>query len=620
MWTPKYINIKNLFAHVDSHYDFTQGVCTVIFGENRDDDDSDNNGAGKSTLFEAIAIALTGKSLRDIDKEVFINRQANDCEVEFYLENSALNSTLGIIRKFYRGGKSAKVEVYEDGVQNTQLVSVNEANARIIDLIGISREDLIRYFIISQDNRYQFFTAGDSEKKEVLNRITNADMINPILEKLNSEKKDLAARSNDLSVQIKTYEDKVDFYQEQRQQALNSDNSEEITECQNQITDYRKRIATSKQREEQLQKDLGNFEKSEAYQTAHEVDVTELLEKKNKIRKTIKKLEEQESESASIVKHLKSDISGAVECPECGHKFMLESNYEISVDEAKKMLKEAEGVLSQTQADISKRRSRLTAVNKEIDEAEGKNETYQRLRSKRSKFLSDIKSEQDNQTRYNKRIAELNQEIKRIESRKQNTQQIQSLDAKIKEFEEKRKTAKQQFDELSEQIEMVDFWIYYMGKSGFMTYLANRAIKIVEGITNSFLHRFHSSMSVEINGFRVNKDGSVREKIDVLAVYKGKYAQNFMGYSGGERGRIYLASILGIQHLINLSSNGRGLDLLILDESLGALDARGVVNICNILNNLGVTTLMITQNVSNDVNVAHKVLVVREDEVSRIEL
>jgi len=125
-------------------------------------------------------------------------------------------------------------------------------------------------------------------------------------------------------------------------------------------------------------------------------------------------------------------------------------------------------------------------------------------------------------------------------------------------------------------------------------------------------------MTVEINGFKINKSGEVREKIDVLAVYRGLYAQNFMGYSGGERGRIYLASILGIQHLINLSSGGKGIDLLILDESLGALDSRGVVNICNILNELGVTVLMITQNVSKDVNISNKVLVVREDEISRI--
>ena len=199
MWTPKYIHIKNLFAHTDTKYEFKPGVCTVIFGENRDDEDAENNGAGKSTLFEWIAIALTGKSLRDIDKEVFINRYSEDCEIDMLLDNRALKMNLRIIRKFYRGGKSSKVEVYENGKLNNQLVSVNEANSRIIDLLGVTRDDLLRYFIISQDNKYQFFTAGDVEKKEVLNRITNADMINPILEKLNTDKKDLASQISDLN-------------------------------------------------------------------------------------------------------------------------------------------------------------------------------------------------------------------------------------------------------------------------------------------------------------------------------------------------------------------------------------------------------------------------------------
>jgi DNA repair exonuclease SbcCD ATPase subunit len=177
MWHPKRIKFQNLFAHVDSEYVFNQGVCTVIFGENRDDEDCENNGAGKSTMFEAISLALTGKSLRDIDKEIFINYDAEDCRIEFELNNDVIGKTLKIVRQFFRGGKSAKVEVWENDEQNKQITSVNEANQHIIDLIGISREDLLRYFVISQDNAYTFFKAGDVEKKEVLNRITSADMI-----------------------------------------------------------------------------------------------------------------------------------------------------------------------------------------------------------------------------------------------------------------------------------------------------------------------------------------------------------------------------------------------------------------------------------------------------------
>ena len=58
MWQLKSIELKNLFSHVDTTYEFKQGVCTVIFGENKTDVGAQNNGAGKSTIFEGITLSL----------------------------------------------------------------------------------------------------------------------------------------------------------------------------------------------------------------------------------------------------------------------------------------------------------------------------------------------------------------------------------------------------------------------------------------------------------------------------------------------------------------------------------------------------------------------------------
>ena len=184
MWSPIKIQMKNLFSHPDSQYEFKQGACTVIFGRNLSDRSLENNGAGKTTLFEAVCLALTGDSLRKIDKEVFINDAATQCDISFEMYNAVLKMNLRIERHFYRGGKSSRVELYENGIQNTQLVSVAETNKRILDLLGISREDLLRYYIISQDNHYTFFNASDGEKKEIMNRITSADMIIPVQEEI----------------------------------------------------------------------------------------------------------------------------------------------------------------------------------------------------------------------------------------------------------------------------------------------------------------------------------------------------------------------------------------------------------------------------------------------------
>lgn len=218
MWNPIYIKIRNLFAHKDSEYRFKNNVCTVIFGKNNTDRNFGNNGAGKTTLLEGIAIALTNESLRDVKKDNFINRDEDDCMVDFLLENYVLKKSLRIVRRFFRGNKPVKIEIYENDVLNTQLTSVLEANKYIFEQIGITREDLLRYFIISQDNRYMFFTASDGDKKEIMNRITSADMINPVLEILAERLKEKEAEYKPLADEVDEITVRIELLSEQAEE------------------------------------------------------------------------------------------------------------------------------------------------------------------------------------------------------------------------------------------------------------------------------------------------------------------------------------------------------------------------------------------------------------------
>ena len=238
MWNPVKIEFKNLFSHVDSSYEFKNNRCVVIFGDNRTDRSLENNGAGKTTLFEAICIALTNDSLRNIKKDNFINREADSCFISFKLHNPVLRKELIIQRTFFRGSKSANVKIFENGIQNTQVTSVAEANKRVLELIGISREDLLRYYIISQDNHYTFFTASDAEKKEIMNRITSADMINPAIEELNNRKTIKQDELRLLSLETDKLSGKRETLAEQRLELLEAgNNDEEITELEERISD-----------------------------------------------------------------------------------------------------------------------------------------------------------------------------------------------------------------------------------------------------------------------------------------------------------------------------------------------------------------------------------------------
>ena len=69
--------------------------------------------------------------------------------------------------------------------------------------------------------------------------------------------------------------------------------------------------------------------------------------------------------------------------------------------------------------------------------------------------------------------------------------------------------------------------------------------------------------------------------------------------------------------LINMATDGRGLDMILLDEAFHGIDSLGQEHIIRTLENVGITSMMITQNVSPDFAAKNKLIVRKIDKVSR---
>mgnify|MGYP005887397641 FL=1 len=615
MWNPSKIEIYNLFAHKESVYDFKNNSCTVIFGRNETDRGLDNNGAGKSTLFEAICIALTNESLRAIKKDSFINRDEEECKIVFHLYNPVLKMKLRISRQFFRGNKSAKIEIWENDKLNKQVVSVNEANKRVLELIGISREDLLRYFIISQDNRYTFFTASDGEKKEIMNRITSADMINPVIEELDLRYKEKNAEYKEIDGEIGKLSDKKELLVEQREEVLANDNTEEeLKELSDKISEAEEEIV-------EIDGNLKKWEKAvktreEQIQAITVEDTTQLKKDRKKLKEEIDELDEEVTETKAIRRKIQAELNETITCPKCKHEFINESELELSVEEAKGALKEADTAIANAEKKLDIKNKKMKKLKAQIAEAERAEELVGEIEEEKSGYERKIKNKTQDRSDLLEKIAKWETEKKAIKKRKKDDKLLNSLNQRIGECDTEIEKLTKQLLPISEEMDTIKFWQFNMGRSGFMTYLANKSIKIIEGITNSYLRKFGVDISVLINGFTILKSGEVREKIDVFVLNDGVTAEQFLAKSGGERGRVTLAGVLGIQHLINLSTNGRGLNLLLLDEVFPGIDSKGQEKIINTLNKIGITVMMITQNVSDNLNVDNKITVVKEGGIS----
>lgn len=616
MWNPSKIEIYNLFAHKESVYDFKNNACTVIFGKNETDRGLENNGAGKTTLFEAICIALTNESLRAIKKDSFINRDEEECRIVFHLYNPVLKMKLRISRQFFRGNKSAKIEIWENDKLNKQVVSVNEANKRVLELIGISREDLLRYFIISQDNRYTFFTASDGEKKEIMNRITSADMINPVVEELDLRYKEKNAEYKEIDDEIGKLSDRKELLVEQREEVLANDNTEEeLKELSEKITEA----------EEEIGEIDGNLDKwKKAVKTREEQiqaitveDTTQLKKDRKKLKEEMEELDSELSENKRTEKKLKAELEDTITCPKCSHEFIHESELDLSVEDTKSLLAEAQSEIKKQTKKYEVKETKLKNLNKKIKEAERAEELVGEIEEEKSGYERKIKNKTQDRADLLEKIEKWEAEKKVIKKRKKDDKLLSSLNQRIGECDTEIEKLTKQLLPISEEMDTIKFWQFNMGRSGFMTYLANKSIKIIEGITNSYLRKFGVDISVLINGFTILKSGEVREKIDVFVLNDGVTAEQFLAKSGGERGRVTLAGVLGIQHLINLSTNGRGLNLLCFDECFHGMDSKGQENIIKIFEKMGITILVITQNVSESFNNENTLYVVKEKDISR---
>ena len=152
----------------------------------------------------------------------------------------------------------------------------------------------------------------------------------------------------------------------------------------------------------------------------------------------------------------------------------------------------------------------------------------------------------------------------------------------------------------------------------YKTYLANTKIEALSRITNEFLQNIGSDIRIRFDGYTILKSGKVREKISISLLRDGMDCGSFGKFSAGEAARVNLATILAMQKLVNSNCDGdKGLDLLVLDEILEAVDEAGLASMFEALNSLGGTVLVVSHG-----NVAegypHKLVIVKENGESRL--
>jgi DNA repair protein SbcC/Rad50 len=158
-------------------------------------------GAGKTTILDAITVALYGRVHRhDRDAFEIMTRHTAECysEVEFEVQGKAYRAWWALRRS--RGkvdGKLQEVKMKLTEVATEAILEekLTEVKARIVELTGLDYNQFLRSVMLSQGDFTRFLKASESERSELLEKITDTGIYSQIsvwaFEKAKAEKRAL---------------------------------------------------------------------------------------------------------------------------------------------------------------------------------------------------------------------------------------------------------------------------------------------------------------------------------------------------------------------------------------------------------------------------------------------
>ena len=252
MWKLNEIYAQNICAFRELQYVIKQGVTTLIFGDNRDNESQRSNGSGKSALIECISIGITGSPLRKIKNEEIINDSSEESLIELTFTNDSIREKFVIERRLYRKGSSQiKCFIFrgdEFAAQETVQSSIDEYNKFILDKLGISRDEIYNNFILSKYKYQNFLASSDKEKKEFINRFSNGNMVDEAIARIVEDKAPVEKQYNKLELELAGTDGRIDLLKEQIEKEENGmeenarTKTEKITELEATISSKRSLI------------------------------------------------------------------------------------------------------------------------------------------------------------------------------------------------------------------------------------------------------------------------------------------------------------------------------------------------------------------------------------------
>jgi len=530
----KKLIIQNLlsFGNSEVTIDFTKGL-NLITGK---------NGSGKSSaLLDAISFALYDKPYRKINKTELINRKNKknlkvSCEFEVN----------GTPYKIVRGLKHSDVdlEFYIDNVKQDILSAKSLSQEQIEKYIGVDYKLFKQVISLSINHNEPFLTLPSQDKRELLEKFFNIDVIASMLKKAKDEqknikiKKDMVSHSVDMLADV-LRSDKKNI--QEWEESKNNFDSDKHTE----LLDIKNKIHINKGNLKKLKSD-GLIKKTEL-DALEKIDITVLQNEKESISKNKNSAEIDIRNAEKILKALNEyDV-----CPTCQTKLTEEhKNLEVNIQEK---------IISDAKSNITIYDDELLAIKSKIVDAQKNQNIEQEIKY----AMKDLKTQYMN---IESQIEKLTADKDKVTNR----QFMINIQTKKEEYSNKLKEYKSNKDELGalqSKLSMYDKIIDILSDKGIKSYIFEQLIPVLNKSINHYLNIFELPVYIEF-------DNTMKDSIKTTTNFNSivKYAS----FSEGEKKKIDMAILFSFIDVTKKIANWN-CNLLVIDELLdSSIDDNGL--------------------------------------------
>jgi DNA repair exonuclease SbcCD ATPase subunit len=493
---------------------------------------SGRNGAGKSSIIDSFDYVFFNKVAGRKAKKVKLTSLPNriNGNLEVGIEFKALDGT---DVKILRGYKPSVLKLWENGIENDR-AGKDKINEMIENYVGVDHETFKGFISMSINDFKNFISLSNEEKKLLLDKLFNLEVINilnTILNKfIKQNKEDIRILEREIDLleeNIKSIDNSIEKIKAQKEKDTKSKLSTIKKEIETKIKPFKEvkeKLAKVETKKSEISKDI-DTEKSSLYEVNSDIKQTE---------KQLKLFENDKCPTCE------ADLNSGF------HKGIKES-YELKLEELNKLKKE-----------IISKGSLLKKSFEKLDKLyEQGNEKYFTLNSE----LNSLKREYD----------KLKKESENEES---------TLD--IKEFEENLKSLNDKVDikekEKSEENDKTEYHKYL--KSVFSDSGVKKTIiqNIIEPI-NFFIEENVKKMNLP---FEVSLDDSFNA--DITTFGEDIDTETL---STGETKKINIAIMIAYLKLIRTKKQ---LNILFLDEVFSSVDVESINYVIDLLRDLADTS------------------------------